>query len=354
MIAIICISVFSIQLLVASILQIARSKKNRVKNNIPVGEISFLIPFHNEKERIGKLIQSINKSVYTGKCEFIFIDDHSTDATKELLNKELKIPFIYLQNTNKKGKKWAIKTGVKAAKYKFVITLDADVYFDKDYINNVLQLPVGNSEYASLVILPVTINSSTFIGKLACIEFNFLETLGLGLGKINQPILCYGANLGFSKASFLDLDATRNDYDIASGDDLFLLNAMQKQGKNTVTYSDAIYAVNTEPPSSFKANIIQRQRWFGKMGDLFNAFSLVSLLLLALVQIAGITALFLSFYNPVFLVILGIKYLAEIITVWQFIKLNYLHFFILLVHQIYYPFYILALLFPFSTDKKWR
>ena len=61
---------------------------------------SIIIPFKNEADRLKPLIYSINKAAIKHKkeallsqLEFVFVDDHSTDDSVDMILNELDIPF---------------------------------------------------------------------------------------------------------------------------------------------------------------------------------------------------------------------------------------------------------------------
>ncbi len=343
-----CITVFSVELLAAILMQFAKRRLPKTNGSSPIEAISFIIPFHNEQERILPLIESINASQFTGKCEFIFVDDYSTDETVNLITKHLKVPFTCISNQNDRGKKRAIKTGVVNAQYEFIVTWDADIKFKLDYIQNLFELAM-----ADLVVLPVNMQSEILAGKLACIEFTFIETFNLGFSAFGKPIVCNGANLGFRKSAFLELNATRTDYNIPSGDDLFLLQAMLKHQKSVAVYKSGLFSVSTSAPTSFSAVIRQRQRWKGKIGSIISFASSLPLLLNVLMLFATIFTVMLGIYNPVCFLLFGLKFIAEIIAAWSFIKRDKTHVLVLVIYQVWYPIYAILLSFNFGKEKRW-
>lgn len=343
-----CIAVFTVELLAAIFMQLAKYKLPKKAGNSPIEAIAFIIPFHNEQERILPLIESINTSLFTGKCEFIFVNDYSTDETVSLINKHLQVPFTCINNQGDRGKKRSIKTGVLNAQYEFIVTWDADVHFKSNYIQSLFELPL-----ADLVVLPVNMESKTLAGKLACIEFTFIETFNLGFSAFGKPIVCNGANLGFRKSVFLELNATRTDYNIPSGDDLFLLQAMLKQQKNVAVYKSGLLSVSTSAPTTFSAVIRQRQRWKGKMSSIISLASSLPLMLNILMLFATIFTIMLGIFNPIYFLLFGLKFMAEFIAAWSFIKRNSSHVFVLLIHQLWYPIYAVLLSFNFGKEKRW-
>jgi len=102
--------------------------------NGPPPEISLIIPCYNEEGNLRELIKVIRGSVDPLKltCEIIVTDDCSTDKSWEIL-KELaaRDPRIRAQrfafNCGESAASWA---GLKAARGKYLVTLDADLQND--------------------------------------------------------------------------------------------------------------------------------------------------------------------------------------------------------------------------------
>ena len=344
-----CISIVCLQLLTAVVLFLLTRTNHKIPQQNSDNQITILIPFHNEEKRINKLIRSLNKVKPSTNFELIFINDHSTDKTFELLMKRLKILHQLIPNQGEKGKKHALLEGVKIAAHPFILTWDADISFSKKYLTYLTTLPL-----ADLVILPVQMHSKTWIGKLSSIEFAYMQTLGFGAAAMKNPVFCYGPNLIFSKAGFLEVDLKRTDYEIPSGDDLFLLKAMLSEKKSVLAYSNWRLSVKTDAPTSIDAIVQQRKRWFGKMGSLLQPTTSFSLILLISVQFAGLISVALVWVEPLFLIPLAIKLFAEIIASTTFVFQKLTHIFVLMVHQIWYPFYLIRLLFPVTAEKRWE
>lgn len=347
----ICLSVFLLQLFLAIILKTAvffKRDTSLVDQSRP-NTISIVIPFHAEEKRIMALINSLNNSETNDNFELLFVNDHSTDQTVALITAELKYPFKILKNPYTKGKKYAIKWGIENASHESILTWDADIYFTPDYLSTLKNLQLHDMD-----ILPVQMETYSLIGKLGCIEFTYLESFGQGAAALGKPIIANGANLLFNKTLFLKMDQQRNDYGIPSGDDLFLLAAFQNNKAIIQHHTNPQLAVTTSAPSNFKALIQQRKRWISKIRSLISASSLLGLFVLISVQITFVIALIYSFINPLFLVLIGIKILAEIIVTTQFLKRDWRHLLILMIHQVWYPFYCIALVIPVQKEQRWE
>lgn len=347
----VCFIIVCVQFLLVILLRfVARFKLS--SSNIETGKnanISVIIPFYNESDRIIELINSLNKCLINQGVELLFIDDHSTDNSVELIEQNLKHPFKIISNSEQKGKKFAIKKGVKIAQYETIITWDADIQLPSDYFIQIQQLQTSD-----MAVLPVNMKANSLIGALSIIEFKFLSALNFGLASINHPILANGANLLFSKKAFLKVDKQRNDYLVPSGDDVFLLNAFLQNNLKVELVDSSNCAVTTQAPGNIVKLLQQRKRWAGKINRMLSAPVILGFILLLAVQVLLFISLINLGKNPLFGVVIGLKYLAELILIWRWETSMRMTALTLLLHQIWYPFYGLLMLVPLKKENKWN
>ena len=106
-------------------------------------ELSIIIPLLNEEESIRPLFESILKALQgkVSSLEVIFIDDGSTDGSWEIIqtlakehNEVKAISF-----TKNYGKSQALNAGFKAAKKKYVATLDCDLQDSPEELPKMVQ-----------------------------------------------------------------------------------------------------------------------------------------------------------------------------------------------------------------------
>ncbi len=101
-----------------------------------IRSISIVFPCYNEAGRLKYTFNDIKKfqeKKITNNFEIIFVNDGSSDNTFQILKKyknenaklNKKIKIISYQNN--KGKGYALKKGVKIAKYDWILTLDTDI-----------------------------------------------------------------------------------------------------------------------------------------------------------------------------------------------------------------------------------
>jgi glycosyltransferase involved in cell wall biosynthesis len=109
-------------------------------------ELSVVIPVYNEERTICQIAKAIDE-VPLDK-ELIFVDDGSTDGTRELLEKHFRnrqgCRIILHEKNVGKGK--AIQSGIHSSTGEALIIQDADMEYDpKDYLKLVEVLNQGNT-----------------------------------------------------------------------------------------------------------------------------------------------------------------------------------------------------------------
>jgi len=94
-----------------------------------VPRLSVVVPIFNERDNIQELVREIRAGL-KGRQEFeiIYVDDHSSDDGLEVLQSLKKsVPQLrVLRHARQSGQSTAIRTGVKAARADWVLTLDGD------------------------------------------------------------------------------------------------------------------------------------------------------------------------------------------------------------------------------------
>tara|TARA_E500000178_G_C16949503_1_gene720537 strand:- start:355 stop:1239 length:885 start_codon:yes stop_codon:yes gene_type:complete len=89
-------------------------------------QLSIIIPLYNIHSYKDKLLKNIRK-IYDQRYEYIFVDDGSIDKSLNFLKKNLKLKNMYFyQLKNNSGPGIARNIGIKKAKGKYILFLDAD------------------------------------------------------------------------------------------------------------------------------------------------------------------------------------------------------------------------------------
>jgi cellulose synthase/poly-beta-1,6-N-acetylglucosamine synthase-like glycosyltransferase len=233
------------------------------------GSLSVIIPFRNEATRIQPLLESILRLKTSLNLEFLFIDDHSTDQSIEIIQNHpvfsgYNCRIIQL-NQGVFGKKNAIQIGVQNASNSTILTTDADCQFQETSVE-ILYAEFSNHD-ADFCIGPVFFHTSKsnpfqFYQK---IENTILVALGLYQFNTGKPTMANGANLMFNRALFLKLNPFQSNQNIAGGDDIFALEAFYlHNSKKVISVANPNAAVYTNVVDSFREFWQQRVRWIRK------------------------------------------------------------------------------------------
>ncbi|MBT9567323.1 MAG: glycosyltransferase family 2 protein [Thiobacillus sp.] len=120
------------------------------------GRLSVVVPVKNEQDNVEPLIREIGAAL-EGQAEFeiIYVNDGSTDATLPRLT-ALKAEFPMLRIITHRascGQSRAVTTGVTAARYEWIATLDGDGQNDPADIPLLLDKLADPSQPANLELL---------------------------------------------------------------------------------------------------------------------------------------------------------------------------------------------------------
>jgi len=115
-------------------------KKKRSRNHTPF--VSIVMPMRNEEHFIARCLDSITANDYPyKKYEVLIADGMSTDRSREIVNKySQKHPHIRLLDNPQKIRVTANNVGIRAAKGEIIISMDAHVLYEKDYIRKCVEL----------------------------------------------------------------------------------------------------------------------------------------------------------------------------------------------------------------------
>ncbi len=106
--------------------------------------LSIIVPAYNEERSIGNLLDKVVSAdlIQNVQKEIIIVNDCSTDNTSGVVNEFIKenpdINIQFLEHTKNHGKGAALHTGIAAATGDFIIIQDADMEYDPNEYNILL------------------------------------------------------------------------------------------------------------------------------------------------------------------------------------------------------------------------
>ena len=304
--------------------------------------ISVLIPYRNEEEGLSALIQELEKQWQPAYGEIIFIDDHSTDGSIQIVLASSLSNMSLLSLNEGEGKKAALKYALAKVKFNHVAQVDADTIVSPDYFEKLL---VKRADYTTGLIRYTSERSLiNLYQRWENLAMMFTTRLAI---QLKIPLMSNGANSNY-KTKHVDY----NDK-YASGDDLFNMYSIFEAG-GTIAFNDQTW-VETKCAPDFKSFFNQRMRWMKKSGGLSDfKFRLLSVLLL-ISQLSPFYIFFDQSYEFIFLVV--VKLLLELIGMMSINrKLKYKGLFpFYFVMVLLYPIaIILLLLISFFSSVSWK
>ncbi|RYY69982.1 MAG: glycosyltransferase [Chitinophagaceae bacterium] len=288
--------------------------------------ISIIIPARNEEKNLPALLHSIqNQSYPSALLEVILVDDHSTDATAEVVSQ---FPFVryialqdFVQDPINSYKKKAIEIGIQHSKGTLIVTTDADCFAPKDWLQTIASF--YQTYQPELIVMPVAINCGPkAIEIFQALDFMSLQGVTAASVYKNVHSMCNGANLAYSRKAFEAVNGFAGIDTIASGDDMLLMHKIAKKFPGGIRYLPSkSVIVQTEPVHSIGAFLNQRIRWASKADAYDDKRIFVVLIWVYLLNLALLVL-------PLISIIVGkgqfLKYALVLIAVKTFFELVFL------------------------------
>lgn len=170
------------------------------------GRLSVVVPVKNEQDNVEPLVREIAAALSGNTVfEILYVNDGSTDMTQVVLDK-LKQAFPMLRVIRHRascGQSRAVTTGVNAARYEWIATLDGDGQNDPADIPALLAQLTNSAQPANLEVLAGwrARRNDTFLRRLSSKVANGVRSRML---KDNTPDTGCGLKL-FARETFLQL-----------------------------------------------------------------------------------------------------------------------------------------------------
>ena len=225
--------------------------------------LSVIIPARNEASGIAECLNTVTQQNYPKDLyEILVIDDGSEDETPEIVRR---FSSVRLLNTSKdaRGKKQALTLGIAESRGELIVTTDADCIVQGGWLRSIADTFDTQTMMATGPVLATH-------GDTAFERFQVLDLTGFAVitasgihGRLHH--LANGANMAFRKIAFERVKGFAQNTWFASGDDVFLAQAIAKAFQGSLRYNwDAAATVYTSPIGSLQSFIRQRKRWATK------------------------------------------------------------------------------------------
>jgi len=239
--------------------------------------------------------------------DIIVIDDHSTDATSAVVQafqqEHTNIKLVRLADELdgkllNSYKKKAIEHAIAHASGDWIITTDADCIAKPNWLTG--YAAIITQQDPVFVGAPVIFsNDGSLLQTFQYIDFMCLQGITAASVSTGFHNMCNGANLAYRKDVFHEVNGFRGIDNIASGDDMLLMNKIRQQYPSRIAFlfsRDAI--ISTTPMPDWKSFFNQRIRWASK-ADKFQKKDTTVFAVLVLVYFFNL-ALFIMPFTAIF------------------------------------------------------
>ena len=226
--------------------------------------ISVVVAARNEERRIRPCLNSLESLNYPeGKYEIIFVNDHSSDKTAEIIesycerNQNWKLISLDEKSTKLKGKKNALLNGISQATGEIIFTTDADCIVPTNWLKAMSQyFKPGISMVLGYSPL---LKTDKFYYRLLQFDNVFSGIASAAPAKLGYPFTSVGRNLAYRKDTYEDVGGFLSLKKFKSGDDIHLTGRFRHNNNGKIDYcANPETFVETQIPST-TAEVMQQQ-----------------------------------------------------------------------------------------------
>jgi glycosyltransferase involved in cell wall biosynthesis len=167
--------------------------------------VSVIIPVHNQEKFIGRCIRSALSQEFPGEqYEIIVVDDASTDRTAfalDLFEDDIRV----LRNGDQQGLPGSLNVGIRAARGRFVVRIDADDYVHAQYVN----------------VLSMHLHMNPEMAAVAC-DYYLVDDTEQHLEKVNCLEAPIGCGIMFRIEHLIELGLYDRDMRVHEDKDLMI------------------------------------------------------------------------------------------------------------------------------------
>ncbi|WP_096389598.1 DUF1508 domain-containing protein [Halopenitus persicus] len=219
-------------------------------------EITVLIPAYKERGHIGRTLDSISATTYTGGIELIVIDDGSADGTYEEATAHAGTDALVIQKENG-GKHSALNRGLEEATNDIIVAIDADSWIDPDAFAELVKSFKRHPNAGAIAGNVKVGNRGSFITNLQALEYivgiNTFRRAFDHVGLVSVVPGCLGAFRAdtLREVGGYSADTLTEDFDLTI--------EILKRGRSVHMSEGIVY---TYAPTNWRGLYRQRLRWY--------------------------------------------------------------------------------------------
>ena len=294
-------------------------------DSIETPPVSVVIAIRNGENTLSRLLLDLESQDYSGKMEFILVDDLSEDSTGNLIHEKASKDkrFKYESSTNGdyrlNYKKRALDAGIKMASYEWLLFTDADCRLQSTWVRGMVLHFRDDVDY---VIGFSEINEGNkLVTRFQSLDYLMLMISARGSTKIGRAWASSGQNQAYRKSLFEKVDGFSKIAAKMQGDDSLFLQLCRNHGCTQIEFADEYECrIIARQENSWKTLLIQRWRWSGdarimwQFNQAFFIFIMTAFLMPFLMILTFLIGIFYDYYYlTVFIKFFTIHFILEFI-----------------------------------------
>jgi cellulose synthase/poly-beta-1,6-N-acetylglucosamine synthase-like glycosyltransferase len=247
-----------------------RAQKRPISRERP--SVSIVIPAHNEQDKLEATLTSLSKQQYRGRLEFVIVNDRSTDATPDIIQRfveqDTRFRLVTVTEPSKRlaPKVNAVNTGIQNSSGDIIIASDADCQYPARWVASMV------SHFGPDVAMVVGyVESTRAYGAKSWLE-RFESTDWFSLMLTSRSLTHFGwkfassaNNQAYRRSAFEAIGGFGASGRAPSGDEDLLTQRMGRlPGMRVVFASTKDARVLTRPVPNLLALLKQRRRWVSR------------------------------------------------------------------------------------------
>ncbi len=243
-----------------------RKERQRAGGEHELPPVSVVVAAHNEEDHLPSLLSALDRQDYPSHLvEFVLVNDRSTDNTQEILHHWAKsnpnavtIRIMEARETMS-PKRFALQTGIAAARHDALLLTDADCLPPSTWIREMAR--TLDSADTVIGLSPVE-TSHGALSLFTCYENLRTQALMAGMAAAGMPYMAVGRNIAYQRQAYDKAGKHQGTAGPLSGDDDLLVQNMAKQGLEIHVNLQPGGVVPTRAPTSWKDFFRRKQRHF--------------------------------------------------------------------------------------------
>lgn len=237
-------------------------RKNLDAKALP--SVSIIVAARNESAHLAELIPGLAANCYPNTLlQIIIVDDRSTDNSAIVL-KDLRRQhtFEHLRidavSPRYSPKKFAVLTGVQAAKHEIILLTDADCRPGSEWVAQIASS--FHSDCVAVIGFSPVISRRAHLSEILAIDSLAVAALGLAGAGWRKPFLTTGRNFAYRKSAFAHAGGFAGFEHETSGDDDLLLQRLAPMGEVEFALNASAHVTSVGGPESLRAWLRQKRR----------------------------------------------------------------------------------------------